>query len=156
MFPKSEESIHSYALDKLAMTERLLGSENHWCKGTLHEGQQRYCILGALDVVGARHLLAPVVLHAAREVSGRHYWRVEAFNDDRRTTHADVLRALRHAREKIASGTIQLGFAEPWPHRCGAALRALCRRSASALKPHLAWLAGRFDPVFPHSPAAAE
>jgi hypothetical protein len=156
MFPEMAESIDIYALDKLAVAERLLATEDHWCKGALREGQDRYCMLGALDVAGARHLLAPVVLRAAREVSGKHYWRVESFNDDRHTTHADVLRVLHCAREKIAAGTVRLVHAEPWARRCGEALRALCVRSASALKPHLPRLADGFDRAFLQSPAAAK
>jgi hypothetical protein len=156
MFSAPAESIETYALGKLAVAERLLATQDRWCKGALRDGPDRYCILGALDAAGARYLLAPVVLRAAREVSGKHYWRVESFNDDRRTTHADVLRALRHARDAIAAGTVQFGYAEPWPHRCGRALRALCARSAASLKPHLARLAGGFDRMFLHAPEAAK
>ncbi len=156
MYYQAAEPLDAYALDRLAVAEHLLASKDHWCKGALRDGQDRYCLLGALDMAGARHLLAPVVLRAIREVSGRHYWRVESFNDNRRTTHADILRVLRCARETIAAGTVHLGPAEPWPRRYGEALRAWRARSASAVKSHLTRLAGGFDRGFPQSPAAAK
>ena len=156
MFYQAAESFAACALDKLAVAEGLLASEDHWCKGALRDGQDRYCLLGALDMAGARHLLAPVVLRVIREVSGKHYWRVEFFNDDCLTSHADILRVLRRTRETIAAGTVRLGPAEPWPRHIGAVLRAWRSRSASAVNAHLARLAGGFDRRFWHSPAAAE
>jgi hypothetical protein len=156
MVYQAAESIEACALAKLAVAERLLASEGHWCKGALRDGRDRYCLLGALDMAGARRLLAPVVLRAVREVSGKHYWRIESFNDSRRTTHADVLRVLRRARETIAAGTACLGPAEPWSRRYGEALRAWRARSASAVKSHLARLADGFGRRLPPSPAAAK
>jgi hypothetical protein len=151
---RTEEAIDDCALIKLAAVERLLATEDHWCKGALRDGQGRFCLLGALDMAGARHLLAPVVLRAARELNGKHYWCIESFNDDRRTTHPDILRVLRRAHETIAAGTVRLGPAAPWPRRCGEAFRALRARSASALKPYLAQMASGFGRLFP-PPAAA-
>ena len=67
-------------------------------------------------------MLQRVILQAAREVSGKRYWRIEFFNDDPRTTHADVLEVLRHARENIIAGMI--GDLQPWHRRCLRAMRA--------------------------------
>ena len=55
---------------------------------------------------GGRQVLQKPILQAAREVSGKRYWRIEFFNDDPRTTHADVLEVLRHARENMIAGMI--------------------------------------------------
>jgi hypothetical protein len=153
-FSNRAESIDDYALMKLAAVERLLATEDHWCKGALRDGQGRFCLLGALDMAGARHLLAPVVLRAARELNGKHYWRIESFNDDRRTAHADIVRVLHRARATIAAGTVRLGPAEPWPRRYGEAFRALRARAGGALKPYFMQMAGGFGRLFP-SPAAA-
>lgn len=139
MLPDNAEFFQTYALSKLSRVEQLLGRESHWCKGALRNGE-RYCILGALDAAGGRYLLEGVVLRAARELSGRRYWRIESFNDDRRTTHADVLRVLHRAQLQVASGEVSVAAAEPWSRRCGRNLRDLCRRSAATLKPQLARL----------------
>ncbi|HJU15296.1 MAG TPA: hypothetical protein VJ770_02395 [Stellaceae bacterium] len=149
MFPESTDTIDGYALLKLAAVERLLADEDHWCKGALRDGNGRFCLLGALDVAGARHLLEPVMLRAVREVSGKRYWRVESFNDDRRTTHPDILRVLDCAREQVASRSVPLGYAEPWSRRCGQAVRAFCARTASAIKPHLGRMTGGFGRLAP-------
>jgi predicted phage terminase large subunit-like protein len=82
----------------------------------------RHCLVGAIEAVDGRQMLRRVVLQAAREVSGKRYWRIESFNDDPRTTHADVLEVLRHARENIIAGMI--GDPQPWHQRCLRAIRA--------------------------------
>lgn len=142
MLSERADSEDGYALVKLAAAERLLAREDQWCKGALRDRQGRHCMLGALDAVGARHLLAPVVLRAAREVGGKRYWRIESFNDARGTTHADVLRVLRCAREKIIVEAIRPAVAPPHEYRL--ALRGLYARAASLLKPRLAQAAGGF------------
>src|SRR5262249_13637002 len=59
------------------------------------------------------------------EVSGKRYWRIEFFNDDPRTTHADVLEVLQRARENIIAGMIGENSARPWHQRWLEKLRAL-------------------------------
>jgi hypothetical protein len=93
-------------LAKLGEVERLLISEQRWCKGRLRDKDGRYCLVGAMQAVEARQLLEPVILRAAREVGGKHYWRIESFNDNPHTTHDDVLRVLRRARENVITSMI--------------------------------------------------
>jgi hypothetical protein len=93
-------------LAKLGAVERLLATEQQWCKGRLRDAHGRHCLVGAIEAVGGRQALQKVVLQAAREVSGKRYWRIEFFNDDPRTTHADVLQVLRRARQNLVAGMI--------------------------------------------------
>jgi hypothetical protein len=117
-----------HPLAKLGAVERLLASERQWCKGRMRDRDGRHCLVGAMQAVDARQLLEPIVLRAAREVSGRHYWRVESFNDNPRTTHSDVLRVLRRAREHIIAGMIE-GPPRAWYLRWAKTMRRLCMRS---------------------------
>lgn len=143
MWSEEMARIDIHALARLVAVEALLADEEHWCKGALRDGQGRYCLLGALDAAGARHMLAPIFLRAAREVGGRRYWRIESFNDSRRTTHADILRVLQRARELIAAAKLPLAEAEPRSRRCGGTLCALYARSRAAVERHLAPARGR-------------
>ncbi|MBV8095019.1 MAG: hypothetical protein JO110_17680 [Acetobacteraceae bacterium] len=117
-----------HPLAKLGAVERLLASERQWCKGRMRDRDGRHCLVGAMQAVDARQLLEPIVLRAAREVSGRHYWRVESFNDNPRTTHTDVLRVLSRAREHIIAGMIE-GPPRAWYLRWAKTMRRLCTRS---------------------------
>ena len=126
-----------HPLAKLGAVERLLASERQWCKGRLRDRDGRHCLVGAIQAVDARQLLEPIILRAAREVGGRRYWRIESFNDNPRTTHADVLRVLRRARENIITGMID-GKPHPWYVRRVKALRKLFPRSQAEIStPHL-------------------
>ncbi len=141
-----------HPLAKLGAVERLLASERQWCKGRMRDRDGRHCLVGAMQAVEARPLLEPIILRAAREVGGRHYWRVEFFNDNPRTTHADVLRVLRRARENIIAGMIE-GTPRPWYVRWAKALRDLCSRSQTGVSPPLP-SAGESPFYAAHSPAA--
>ena len=99
--------IENKTLTKLGEVERLLINEQQWCKGRLRDQDGRYCLVGAMQAVEARQILEPIILRAAREVGGKRYWRIESFDDNRHTTHADVLRVLRRARENIIAGMIE-------------------------------------------------
>jgi hypothetical protein len=136
----------NHPLAKLGAVERLLVSEQQWCKGKLRDGDGRHCLVGAIQAVQARQTLEPIILRAAREVGGKCYWRIEFFNDDPRTTHADVLRVLRRARENIIAGMIE-GGRRPWHHRWAQALRALCSGSASEICASIRFGAGNPGPV---------
>jgi hypothetical protein len=94
-------------LAKIGEVERLLINEQRWCKGRLRDQNGRYCLAGAIQAVDARQILEPIILRAAREVGGKRYWRIESFNDNRHTTHADVLRVLHRARENIIAGMME-------------------------------------------------
>jgi hypothetical protein len=112
-------------LAKLEAVERLLATEQQWCKGRLRDAQGRHCLVGAIEAVEGRQMLQRVVLHAAREVSGKRYWRIEFFNDDPHTTHTDVLEVLHRARQNIIAGMIY--DPQPWHRRWARALRSLVR-----------------------------
>lgn len=113
-------------LAKLGAVERLLAAEQQWCKGKLRDSDGRHCLIGALQVVEARQILEPIILRAAREIGGKHYWRIELFNDDPHTTHADIQRVLRLARENIIAKMIDGDRRRPRRERFAQALRALC------------------------------
>ena len=100
------DAFDNQPLAKLGAVERLLATEQQWCKGRLRDAHGRHCLVGAIEAVGGRQVLQKVVLQAAREVSGKRYWRIEFFNDDPRTTHSDVLQVLHRARENLITGMI--------------------------------------------------
>jgi hypothetical protein len=100
------DAFDNHPLAKLGAVERLLATEQQWCKGRLRDAHGRHCLVGAIEAVGGRQVLQKVVLQAAREVSGKRYWRIEFFNDDPRTTHADVVQVLHRARENLIAGMI--------------------------------------------------
>ena len=79
-----------------------------------------------------RRLLDPIILRAIREVGGKRYWRIESFNDHPSTTHADVLRVLRRARENVIAGMIE-GNPRPWHELWLQTLRCLCSERWSAI-----------------------
>lgn len=116
---------------KLGQVERLLATEQQWCKGSLQDGDGRRCLVGAMKAAEARQILEPIVLRAAREVGGKRYWRIEFFNDDPRTTHADVLRVLRRARENVIAEMAGASHRRVWRQRLTRMLRALCSGSAT-------------------------
>src|SRR2546421_10266124 len=120
------DTFEPHPLAKLGAVERLLATDQQWCKGRLRDAHGRHCLVGAIEAVDGRQMLRRVVLQAAREVSGKRYWRIESFNDDPRTTHADVLEVLRHARENIIAGMI--GDPQPWHQWCLRAIRAFLAR----------------------------
>jgi hypothetical protein len=115
------ESYGTVQLAKLGVVERLLATEQQWCKGRLRDAQGRHCLVGAIESVKGRQMLQRVILHAAREVSGKRYWRIEFFNDDPHTTHADVLEVLHRARGNIIAG--MTCDPQPWHRRWARALR---------------------------------
>src|SRR5262245_11868768 len=95
------EAIGNSILTKLRAVERLLINEQQWCKGGLRDKDGCFCLVGAMQAVEGRKLLNPIILRAIRDVDGKRYWRIESFNDHPRTTHTDVLRVLRRARENV-------------------------------------------------------
>jgi hypothetical protein len=123
----------NHPLAKLGAVERLLSNEEQWCKGKLRDSSGRHCLVGAMQAVDGRQALEPIILRAAREVGGKHYWRIEFFNDDPRTTHADVLRVLRRAREDIITGMIDGDRQRSWRAKFAQALRAVFSGSVSEI-----------------------
>jgi len=126
------EAFGNSPLAKLGAVERLLINEQQWCKGRLRDKDGRFCLAGAMQAVEARRLLDPIILRAIREVGGKRYWRIESFNDHPSTTHADVLRVLRRARENVIAGMIE-GNPRPWHELWLQTLRCLCSERWSAI-----------------------
>jgi hypothetical protein len=57
-------------------------------------------------------LMEPILL-AIKQVTGRDYRKVEAFNDARSTSHGLVLRVLHQTRDNILSGRVAAPPARP-------------------------------------------
>ena len=91
-------------VSKIDQVIDLLATRNQWCKAQFKTHDGRYCIRGAMLAVNGADVLKPVVLQAIREVTGRHYLRIESFNDHPYTQHAEVLRVLHRARQLMVSG----------------------------------------------------
>src|SRR5438067_1754423 len=143
------ETFETHPLAKLGAVERLLATEQQWCKGRLRDAHGRHCLVGAIEAVDGRQMLQRVVLQAAREVSGKRYWRIEFFNDDPRTTHADVLLVLRRARENMIAGMISSYDRQPRHQRWMRTLRALCSGRGFDPDPILPERGARFSPIEP-------
>jgi hypothetical protein len=142
----------NHPLAKLGAVERLLATEQQWCKGRMRDSDGRHCLVGAMQAVEARQILAPTILRAARQIGGKRYWRIESFNDDPRTTHPLVLGVLRLAREKIIAEMIERDQRRPWRVRLAQALRALCSGSvAEACTAVLSESRGPGSPIVPPS-----
>jgi hypothetical protein len=120
------DGFDNHPIAKLGAVERLLATEQQWCKGRLRDAHGRHCLVGAIEAVGGRQVLQKPILQAAREVSGKRYWRIEFFNDDPRTTHSDVLQVLRRTRENMIAGMIGSYDRQPRRQRLIRALRTLC------------------------------
>lgn len=111
------------ALAKLNRGQRLLATEQHWCKGRLRDADGRRCLIEAITTVDGRQELTRPIIRAVREVSGKRYWRIESFNDDQCTTHRDILLVLQRAREHIILGIATAQEPPPWRRRLDEALR---------------------------------
>jgi hypothetical protein len=124
------ELFENRTLVKLGQVERLLASEQHWCKGSLCDAGGRHCLVGAIAAVGGRRELMRPVIRAVRDVSGAHYWRIEAFNDAPGTTHPDVMRVLRRARENVLADLARPP--QPLAQKLGEVFRGFLPRRRSA------------------------
>ena len=133
-----------------AATTVILATKQLWCKFQLRNRDGRYCLVGAMEAVKARQVLEPIILRAAREVGGKHYWRIEFFNDDPRTSHADILRVLSLARENIIANIIQRRSRR---QRLAQVVRALCSGSAGEAYAALRFGAIRTPRPSPKAPA---
>jgi hypothetical protein len=99
-----------FALDdrvsKMDKVIELLATSDKWCKGNLKTPDGRYCIRGAIMAVDGADFLQPIVLQAIREVTGKHYRRIESFNDHADTHYAQVVRVLARARHHLLRGQL--------------------------------------------------
>lgn len=92
------------ALEKIDKVIDLLAREDRWCKQALVTPDGRRCILGAVLAVNGTNLLVQPIQIAIKQVTGRNFHQIEAFNDHRSTTHALVVKVLHQARENIING----------------------------------------------------
>lgn len=120
-------------LAKLERVQRLLATEQQWCKGRLRDADGRHCLVGAIAAVGGRQELTRPIMRAAREVGGKHYWRIESFNDDPRTAHRDVLRVLQRTRENIITELMSAREPRSWRRKWVQALRTLAPSDERAM-----------------------
>src|ERR1700745_2285238 len=88
------EAFDNHPIAKLGAGERMLATEQQWSKGRLRDAHGGHCVVGAIEAVGGRQVLQKPILQAAREVSGKRYWRIEFFKDNPAHTRADVSQAL--------------------------------------------------------------
>ena len=94
-----------YLLDKLDAVSGLLACEQKWCKRHMRTPDGGRCLLGALIDAKARWLFYRSAVIAAREVTGKHYHRVESFNDDFTTSFTEVQAVLERIRATLIAGT---------------------------------------------------
>ncbi|MBV8525463.1 MAG: hypothetical protein JOY71_25620 [Acetobacteraceae bacterium] len=139
--------LEGHPLAKLSAVERLLATRQQWCQGKMRDEEGRHCLVGAMEAAQARQTLEPIILRAAREVGGKRYWRIEFFNDDPRTSHADVLRVLRRARENIIHNMIDGDRRRSWRQMLGEAWRAV--RAGSITEACVALMRQRNEPLDP-------
>src|ERR1700745_4436412 len=88
------DAFDNHPIAKLGAVERMLETEQQWCKGRLRDAHGRHCLVGAIEAVEGRQMLQRVILHAAREVSGKRYWRIELLLSDPHTPHSEGLAVL--------------------------------------------------------------
>src|SRR5438034_10114270 len=100
-------------MSKIDKVINLLATPDRWCKGTLRTHDGRHCIRGAIMAVDGVGTLQPVVLRAINEVTGRHYRRIEAFNDRPDTGSSRVLEVVGGARIHQPYGQLADGAAKP-------------------------------------------
>ena len=100
-------------MSKIDKVINLLATPDRWCKGTLRTHDGRHCIRGAIMAVDGVGTLQPVVLRAINEVTGRHYRRIESFNDHPDTDHTQVVEVLARARIDMAAGHLAAIRARP-------------------------------------------
>jgi hypothetical protein len=100
------EFVDKECLDKIERVIDIISTPAKWCKGSERNRAGQYCIRGAMIAAGALDRLEPVVLQSIHEVAGRHFRRIEEFNDHPRTTHCQVIEVLDRTRAKIIDGKI--------------------------------------------------
>ena len=88
-------------VSKMDQVIQLLATPDKWCKGTLRTYDGHRCIRGAMMAVEEAHCLAPIILRALREVTGKYFFSIESFNDHPSTDHARVLGVLVKARDDL-------------------------------------------------------
>jgi hypothetical protein len=108
-FDGSEYEVQNHALDQIDRVIALLATEDKWCKRVLESADGQRCILGAMRAALAVIALKTPITQAIEQVTGRHYVRIESFNDHPSTTHPLVLQVLHQTRENIRAGIMDPG-----------------------------------------------
>src|SRR5215831_21150577 len=67
------EFVENPLLEKLGKVERLLATEQQWCKGKLRDVDGRRRLVGVIEAADAQHQLPRLILRATREVTGKRY-----------------------------------------------------------------------------------
>ena len=93
-------------LRKIDSVIDLIGTPDKWCKGSIRTGDGRFCLRGAMREVDGADAMSPAILAAVYDVTGRHYRRIESFNDHPQTEHDQVIAVLMRAREHVAAGRV--------------------------------------------------
>ena len=102
-FDDDRHDERSDALAKMDKVIALLATEDRWCKFFAESSNGRRCLWGAIWAEDAAMILNAPILDAIKQVAGRHYESIDAFNDHPATTHATVLKVLHQARRNIRS-----------------------------------------------------
>lgn len=79
----------------------LLSVERRWCRRQEISATGQRCLIGALKDAGHADQLIPLVLGAAKRLTGFPYARLDLFNDDLLTSHQHIVAALAEARREI-------------------------------------------------------
>ena len=86
---------HSKVAQELAALDKFLSHPNKWCKGTLTNGNGRYCLLGALDAIGTDSATTLALIN----VKPIEYDSIQAFNDSPKTSFKDIKALIKKARK---------------------------------------------------------
>jgi hypothetical protein len=116
-FDPAGHELRVEALEKIERVIDLLNERDRWCKRSFETEDGRMCILGAVRAVDGELLLYAPILRAIRAVTGHGYRRIEAFNDEWLTSHAQVLEVLDQVRQDLMLGLVPAVGREPPPSR---------------------------------------
>jgi hypothetical protein len=83
--------------DVLIQARSLIASPDKWIKGDMKDDQGRFCLVGAINEIDALGVGGVEAKRTLAKVCGRP---PVDFNEDKRTTHEDVMRVLDLAIEK--------------------------------------------------------
>jgi hypothetical protein len=105
-FDDDRHDKRSDALTKMDKVIALLATKDRWCKFFAESSDGRRCLWGAIWAEDAVTILNAPILDAIKQVAGRYYESIDAFNDHPATTHATVLKVLHQARRNMRSAML--------------------------------------------------
>ena len=110
-------------LEKLGKVERLLATEQQWCKGKLRDADGPHCLVGAIEAADASQELPHIILRATREVTEKRYWRIESSTTTRARcivmSCSSFAKRGRTFSPKWSSNAIHSRGTENEPSHCG-------------------------------------